>query len=89
MISPDEFLKRIGIDDQPLRKKYSAGSDWSLLNLLKRFSEMNNNEKLLHEFWQRSSDACPLEASQAEHEEKGFEKWIKEQQNKPWQEKLS
>lgn len=83
MINPNEFLDRIGLEDQPLRKKYSAGSDWSLLKLLQRFSEMNEPEKLLHNFWQRSSDACPLEASQAEHEEKEFEKWIEEQQNKP------
>ncbi len=31
---------------------------------------------LLHEFWQRSSDACPLEAIDAEHEEKEWFKWI-------------
>lgn len=82
MISPSEFLERIGIEDQGLQKKYPAGSDWSLLNLLQRFSEMNEPGKLLHEFWQRTSDACPLETTQAEHEEKEFEKWVTEQQNK-------
>lgn len=32
--------------------------------------------KLLHEFWQRSSDACPLEAIEAESQEKEWFKWI-------------
>lgn len=82
MITPEEFLERISIEDQPLKKKYPAGSDWSLLKLLQSFVRLNEPEKLLHQFWQRSSDACPLEAAQAEREEKEFEIWIKEQQNK-------
>ena len=32
--------------------------------------------KLLHEFWQRSSDACPLESTEAEAQEKEWVKWI-------------
>lgn len=32
--------------------------------------------KLLHEFWQRSSDACPLEATEAEEQEKLWFTWI-------------
>lgn len=32
--------------------------------------------KLLHEFWQRSSDACPLEATEAEKQEKEWYKWV-------------
>lgn len=82
MIAPEDFLERISIEDQPLQKKYPAGSDWSLLNLLRSFVRMNESEKLLHQFWQRSSDACPLDTSKAENEEKEFENWIKEQQNK-------
>ena len=82
MITPNEFLERLSLEDQQLQKRYPAGSDWSLLKLLQRFNEMNEPENLLHQFWQRSSDSCPLEASQAEHEEKEFEKWIKGQQNK-------
>jgi hypothetical protein len=31
---------------------------------------------LLHKFWQRSSDACPLEVSEAEQQENEWRKWI-------------
>lgn len=34
---------------------------------------------LLHRFWQRSSDACPLEASEAEKQEDEFNDWVCEQ----------
>ena len=34
-------------------------------------------EDLLHLFWQRTSDACPLEAIEAEKQEKEFSDWIK------------
>jgi hypothetical protein len=33
--------------------------------------------KLLHLFWQSSSDACPLECGEAEKQEIEFEKWVK------------
>jgi len=33
-------------------------------------------KKLLTEFWQRSSDACPLECTAAENEEEAFKKWV-------------
>ena len=32
--------------------------------------------KLLYEFWQRSSDACPLECGEAEKQEKEFEAFV-------------
>ena len=32
---------------------------------------------LLYFFWQRSSDACPLECTEAEIQEKLFKEWIK------------
>ena len=35
-----------------------------------------NPIKLLHEFWNRESDACPLEASEQEKQEKEWKKWI-------------
>lgn len=34
-------------------------------------------ENLLHEFWQRSSDACPLETSEAEKQIAEFEEFVK------------
>ena len=37
-------------------------------------TEMQKN--LLYEFWQRSSDACPLECGEAEKQEKDFSEWI-------------
>ncbi len=33
-------------------------------------------KKLLQEFWQRSSDACPLEATEAEKQETEFNNWV-------------
>jgi hypothetical protein len=32
---------------------------------------------LLYKFWQRTSDACPLEVSEAEKQEEDFKKWVK------------
>jgi len=32
--------------------------------------------KLLYEFWQRSSDACPLEVGEAEKQEELFKQWV-------------
>ena len=32
---------------------------------------------LLYLFWQRSSDACPLELTQAEEQESNFKEWVK------------
>jgi hypothetical protein len=32
---------------------------------------------LLEEFWQRSSDACPLTCTEAENEETAFAEWVK------------
>jgi len=31
---------------------------------------------LLHEFWQRSSDACPLECTEAEKQQDDFHDWM-------------
>ena len=33
---------------------------------------------LLHYFWQRSSDACPLKASEAEKQEEEFGDWFED-----------
>lgn len=33
-------------------------------------------KELLHLFWQRSSDACPLECGEAEKQEKEFEAFV-------------
>lgn len=33
-------------------------------------------ETLLHKFWQRKSDACPLECTEAEDQENEWENWI-------------
>lgn len=43
-------------------------------------NSLNVNEisNLLHEFWQRTSDSCPLEASKAEEEEIQFKKFVEE-----------
>lgn len=35
-------------------------------------------KQLLNKFWQRTSDACPLECSEAEKQEMEFEKFVKD-----------
>ena len=35
-------------------------------------------KNLLYEFWQRSSDACPLEAGEAEQQESSFADFVEE-----------
>lgn len=37
-----------------------------------------NPSDLLYRFWQRSSDACPLECIEAEKQEKEFNEFVKE-----------
>ena len=33
-------------------------------------------KNLLHEFWNSSSDACPLEATEQENQERLFSEWV-------------
>lgn len=35
-------------------------------------------QEMLNEFWQRSSDACPVEASEAENQICEWEQWVPE-----------
>ena len=46
-----------------------------------KFAFPKNQEPctLLHKFWQRKSDACPLEASESEKQEDEFSDWVCEQ----------
>jgi hypothetical protein len=43
-------------------------------DIINDITELQKN--LLYEFWQRSSDACPLEATEAEKQEKDFYEWV-------------
>jgi hypothetical protein len=47
-----------------------------------RIKEQRNQDidigNLLHLFWQRTSDACPLEAIVAEKQENEFKEWVKQ-----------
>lgn len=43
------------------------------------FDKENEPNFLLRNFWQRSSDACPLEASAAENQEDEFHDWVLDQ----------
>lgn len=47
-----------------------------LLILKYLLNEYENQKNLLSQFWQRSSDACPLEAIEHEEEVKRFEEFI-------------
>lgn len=37
---------------------------------------VTNIKNLLYEFWQQTSDACPLECGEAEKQEKAFAKFV-------------
>lgn len=71
------------MDERDCEKLYSE------INELVQFRDANVGKwafdkkeepcSLLHRFWQRRSDACPLEATKAEKEEDEFNDWICEQ----------
>jgi len=42
--------------------------------ILQKFKD--EAKDLLYKFWQRTSDACPLEATEAERQEIEFSKWV-------------
>jgi len=44
MLSPNEFLERICVNNQPIQKKYPADSDWDLLKVLETFQNMMDIE---------------------------------------------
>jgi len=54
------------------------------MNPNKDITSLNVNElpNLLHEFWQRRSDACPLNAEEAEQEEACFMAFVMDKINK-------
>ena len=43
------------------------------------FNRKNEPKDLLHRFWQRTSDACPVEATVVEEQEEEFHDWVMEQ----------
>ena len=43
----NEFLARLGLNDQPIIND-GSGSDWTLAQLLKRFAEINKLDELEH-----------------------------------------
>jgi len=58
--------------------QYPDNGDPESFNLVKT----QDIQEMLNEFWQRSSDACPLEASEAENQVSEWEQWVPERLNK-------
>lgn len=67
-------------DGSPHRVLKSLKSEYTvneMEDLLLYFIDFHKNaEELLHQFWQRNSDACPLESSEADKEIIEWRKWI-------------
>lgn len=68
-MSEDELQK---ICDDVWEIKYPSYGDYEGLYLVKA----SDIEGMLNEFWQRSSDACPLEAGEGENQVKEWEAWV-------------
>lgn len=65
----EQVSKEASITDLLAGKTESEIRSWVV-------SEYDWVQNLLNEFWQRSSDACPLEASEAEEQENEFVKYV-------------
>ncbi len=69
----EDFIKEISqnasIDDLLAGKTESEIRTWIV-------NEYDWVQNLLNEFWQRSSDACPLDAAEAEAQENEFIKYV-------------
>lgn len=64
-----EISKNTSLDDLLVGKTEAEIRSWVV-------NEYDWVQNLLNEFWQRSSDACPLEASEAEAQENAFIKFV-------------
>ena len=64
-----DFIREIG---RLLDLKNDTQGKWA-------FPKNQDPCTLLQRFWQRSSDSCPLEATEAEKQESDFEDWVCEQ----------
>lgn len=69
----EDFVKKISeecsLDELLVGKTESEIRRWIV-------NEYDWVQNLLNNFWQRSSDACPLEASEAEAQELAFIKYV-------------
>lgn len=64
-----EISKEADIDDLLAGKTENEIKEW----VISRYDWV---QSLLNEFWQSSSDACPLEANEAEAQESAFETFV-------------
>jgi hypothetical protein len=60
-------------DHSGMTQEYDSYDAINIINSILKSSLMGN---LLHLFWQRSSDACPLECGEAEKQELMFKEWV-------------
>lgn len=67
----EEYLKAIGYEKYVKDLQHFKDSSIGLYVTDKPIGD------LLQMFWQRSSDACPLECSEAEKQEAEFKEWVK------------
>jgi len=67
----DEYLKTIGYEQYVKDLEHFKESNVGLNVTDKPIGD------LLELFWQRSSDACPLECTEAEKQEAEFKEWVK------------
>jgi hypothetical protein len=67
----EQYLKDIGYE------KYVKDLEDFKEKMIGLYATKKDIGDLLYLFWQRTSDACPLEASEAEKQEKDFKDWVK------------
>lgn len=73
----NKFLVKFNAENNSNLKEYEISKNPNYTEWLEDLITNNSTGDLLHKFWQRSSDACPLEAIDAEKEERDFFEWTK------------
>lgn len=69
---PDGTRIMYGLEIERVAEEYSKDLQHHKESTVGLWALDRDPKKLLHEFWQRSSDACPLECDEAEKQEKEF-----------------
>mgnify|MGYP003404589021 FL=1 len=73
---PDGTQIMYGLEIERIAEEYSKDLQHHKDTTVGLWALDRDPKKLLHEFWQRSSDACPLECGEAEKQEKEFEAFV-------------
>ena len=73
---PDGTSIMYGLEIERIVEEYSKELQHHKDTTVGLWALDSDPKKLLYEFWQRSSDACPLECGESEKQEKEFEAFV-------------